>query len=163
MRGWLLELRVRAGARTHTPAQTHAFAQTCPATAIDCQQPPPSLAALHVRGSETKEELKGVRTRAWRNAPVVFEAMRLTSVTCVSARAPRFRVSKRTGWCRASAWHALLQIDLQRSGARRTAQRQAQTCLQYIVVLFSVPAAGTFPVNARDCAFAESRHRRALR
>jgi hypothetical protein len=70
----------------------------------DCQQPPPSLAALQVRGSETKEELKGVRTRAWRNAPALFEAMRLTSVTCVSARAPRFQVSKRTGRRRSSAW-----------------------------------------------------------
>jgi hypothetical protein len=29
--------------------------------------------------------------------------------------------------------------------------------------LFAVPAAGAFPVNARDCAFAESRHRRACR
>jgi hypothetical protein len=25
--------------------------------------------------------------------------------------------------------------------------------------LFAVPAAGAFPVNARDCAFAQSRHR----
>ena len=90
-------------APAHTPAQTHAFAQTCPATAIQCQQPPPSLAALQVRGSETREELKGVRTRAWRNAPVVFKAMRLTSVTCVSARAPLFHFSKRTGRRRASA------------------------------------------------------------
>ena len=61
------------------------------------------LAALQVRGSETREELKGVRTRALRNAPVVFEAMRRTSVTCVSARAPRFQVNKRTGRRRASA------------------------------------------------------------
>ena len=53
--------------------------------------------------------------------------------------------------------------DLQQTRARRTAQRQAQTCLQCIAVLFAVPAAGAFPVNARDCAFAESRHRRACR